>query len=119
MDVISAFLVSCSRLAFTLFEEGGEKVVARETGESISHWPHSSRFHQGIATAIFLLGISIVTFLNGLVAIKVQTFEATDRFAWIWESLILVGGLYWLTVRAMQEVRKHRAKSSSSSQSRR
>ena len=39
--------------------------------------------------------------LNGLTAIKAQPSGVVDQFAWLWGSLMLVGGLYWLTVRTL------------------
>jgi hypothetical protein len=109
------FLFSCSQLTFTLLEEGVTKAVAREIGRGRSRWPQSSRFHVGIAMAIFWIGMSLMSLLNGLVSIKVQTFDATNGMVWFAWTLILIGGLYWLSVYVFREVKRHRVRSSSSS----
>lgn len=115
-EAVIIFLYSCSTFVLTIFEEAGQRRMARETGEELPHWSRNFHFHQGSATAIFWLGVSVMILLNGLTAIKAQPSGVVEQFAWLWESLILIGGLYWLTVRTLQALKKnkHQAQSSSS-----
>jgi hypothetical protein len=112
-EAVIIFLYSCSTFVLTIFEEAGQRRIAREAGEELPHWPRNL----GIGTAIFWLGASVMILLNGLTAIKAQPSGVVDHFAWLWGSLMLVGGLYWLTVRTLQVLKthKHQAQSSSSS----
>src|SRR5262245_44512024 len=55
------FLYSCSRFTFTLIKEIGYRKSAEASDEILSSWWYSSSFHQGIAVAIFWLGVSLVT----------------------------------------------------------
>ena len=111
-EAVIIFLYSCSKFVLTIYEEAGQRRMAREAGEELPHWPRNV----GIGTAIFWLGASVMILLNGLTAIKAQPLGVVDHFAWLWGSLMLVGGLSWLTVRTLQALKtyKHRGQSSSS-----
>jgi hypothetical protein len=112
-EAVIIFLYSCSKFVLTICEEAGQRRMAREAGEELPRLPRNL----GIGTAIFWLGASVMILLNGLTAIKAQPLEVVDHFAWLWGSLMLVGGLSWLTVRTLQAFKtyKQQARSSSSS----
>jgi hypothetical protein len=52
----------------------GKKKLAQETGEEIPLFLHDVSLHQGIAKALFWLGISTILLQSNISSLKVQPF---------------------------------------------
>jgi biotin-dependent enzyme len=87
------FLYGCSVLAGAMGKKTREK--EDESGKELSR---RLRFHRGIAAAIFLIGMSIIQLLNGLVYIKMLSLEMANQISWFGDGIVLIGGLYWLAL---------------------
>ncbi|MBO0794166.1 MAG: hypothetical protein J2P36_24900, partial [Ktedonobacteraceae bacterium] len=99
---VAIFLYGC----FVLVGMTGKKTREKEGGSG-KELSRMLRFHRGIAAAIFLIGMSIIQLLNGLIYIKVLPFEVANQISWFGDSSVLIGGLYWLALWVIR-VRKRR-----------
>ena len=64
------------------------------------------QFQQEIAKVLLLVGAGVLTLSMGLITAHKITLEQSSQVAWIWESLLIVGGIYWMITNILKKWKK-------------